>query len=219
MANRDRDRDQYQMGGGDYTGQPQMISDDFLSQGSDQIQRSGMDSSYDSNQNRSSRQGSNQYKTNTDNISDSFQGSGGYTNQGSRGSTGDGSFGSSPRYGSENRGSSGLNRMGDDMYSDSNRGCSDNKDSCGGMNQYQPASDRMSDLNQNSGGSYDIKGQATNFLQQTGEQVKNMAQGAADAVKSTLGMNAGNEQNSRYGSSNIGSDNSSYGSNNPSNRV
>ncbi|XP_022714497.1 late embryogenesis abundant protein 2-like [Durio zibethinus] len=32
--------------------------------------------------------------------------------------------------------------------------------------------------------------QATNFLQQTGEQVKNMAQGAADAVKNTLGMNS-----------------------------
>ncbi|XVE89132.1 hypothetical protein DITRI_Ditri19aG0126100 [Diplodiscus trichospermus] len=31
--------------------------------------------------------------------------------------------------------------------------------------------------------------QATNFLQQTGEQVKHMAQGAADAVKNTLGMN------------------------------
>ncbi|XWS20393.1 hypothetical protein CRYUN_Cryun31cG0097300 [Craigia yunnanensis] len=32
--------------------------------------------------------------------------------------------------------------------------------------------------------------QATNFLQQTGEQVKHMAQGAADAVKTTLGMNS-----------------------------
>ncbi|XVF26625.1 hypothetical protein REPUB_Repub14bG0034300 [Reevesia pubescens] len=31
--------------------------------------------------------------------------------------------------------------------------------------------------------------QATNILAQTGEQVKNMAQGAADAVKNTLGMN------------------------------
>ncbi|XP_050231465.1 late embryogenesis abundant protein 7 isoform X2 [Mercurialis annua] len=31
--------------------------------------------------------------------------------------------------------------------------------------------------------------QATQFLQQTGEQVKNMAQGAAVAVKNTLGMN------------------------------
>ncbi|KAI4387058.1 hypothetical protein MLD38_004919 [Melastoma candidum] len=217
MAN--RDRDQYQMGGGDYTGQPQMISDDFLNQGSDQSLRSGLDSSYDSNQNRSGRQGLNQDQTNTDNMSDSFQGSGGYTNQRSRGNTGDGSFGSSPGYGSGNRGSGGLNRMGDDIYSGSTRDCSDNMDSRGGMNQYQSGTDRMSDLNQNSGGSYDIKGQATNFLQQTGEQVKNMAQGAADAVKNTLGMNAGGEQNSRYGSSNFGSDDSGYGSNNPSNRV
>ncbi|XP_038713478.1 late embryogenesis abundant protein 29-like [Tripterygium wilfordii] len=34
--------------------------------------------------------------------------------------------------------------------------------------------------------------QATNFLQQTGEQVKSMAQGAATAVKNTLGMNPDN---------------------------
>merc|ERR1711971_683490 len=34
-----------------------------------------------------------------------------------------------------------------------------------------------------------VTGQATNFLQQTGEQVKNMAQGAAVAVKNTLGLN------------------------------
>merc|ERR1712119_277865 len=34
-----------------------------------------------------------------------------------------------------------------------------------------------------------LTGQATNFLQQTGEQVKNMAQGAAVAVKNTLGLN------------------------------
>ncbi|XP_022720775.1 late embryogenesis abundant protein 2-like [Durio zibethinus] len=32
--------------------------------------------------------------------------------------------------------------------------------------------------------------QATNFLQQTGTQVKHMAQGAADALKTTLGMNS-----------------------------
>ncbi|XP_022723791.1 late embryogenesis abundant protein 2-like [Durio zibethinus] len=38
--------------------------------------------------------------------------------------------------------------------------------------------------------------QATNFLQQTGEQMKHMAQGAADAVKNTLGMNsADNDSN------------------------
>ncbi|KAK6263978.1 hypothetical protein QQP08_019434 [Theobroma cacao] len=46
-----------------------------------------------------------------------------------------------------------------------------------------------------------IASQATNFLQQaspnffTGEQVKNMAQGAADAVKNTLGMNNDNSSN------------------------
>ncbi|KAJ9692566.1 hypothetical protein PVL29_011558 [Vitis rotundifolia] len=38
--------------------------------------------------------------------------------------------------------------------------------------------------------------QASNFLQQTGEQVKNMAQGAAEAVKNTLGMNNENADNS-----------------------
>merc|ERR1712183_611504 len=37
--------------------------------------------------------------------------------------------------------------------------------------------------------SSNLTGQATNFLQQTGEQVKNMAQGAAVAVKNTLGWN------------------------------
>ncbi|GKV35812.1 hypothetical protein SLEP1_g44024 [Rubroshorea leprosula] len=37
-----------------------------------------------------------------------------------------------------------------------------------------------------------ITSQATNFLQQTGEQVKNMAHGAAEAVKSSLGMTADN---------------------------
>ncbi|KAG5228986.1 late embryogenesis abundant family protein [Salix suchowensis] len=34
--------------------------------------------------------------------------------------------------------------------------------------------------------------QASSFLHQTGEQVKNMAQGAAEAVKNTLGMNTEN---------------------------
>uniref|UniRef100_A0A9I9DSD0 Late embryogenesis abundant protein 1-like n=1 Tax=Cucumis melo TaxID=3656 RepID=A0A9I9DSD0_CUCME len=41
----------------------------------------------------------------------------------------------------------------------------------------------------------DLKDQAANFLQQTGEQVKNMAQGAAEAVKNTLGMNTDNTSN------------------------
>lgn len=36
---------------------------------------------------------------------------------------------------------------------------------------------------------YELKDQASAILQQTGEQVKNMAQGAAEAVKSTLGIN------------------------------
>ncbi|XVE52172.1 hypothetical protein DITRI_Ditri02bG0101300 [Diplodiscus trichospermus] len=48
------------------------------------------------------------------------------------------------------------------------------------------ATNSQSSENQNS--SY--TSQATNFLQQTGEQVKHMAQGAADAVKTTLGMNS-----------------------------
>ncbi|KAG5248734.1 late embryogenesis abundant protein [Salix suchowensis] len=34
--------------------------------------------------------------------------------------------------------------------------------------------------------------QASSFLQQTGEQVKSMAHGAAEAVKNTLGMNTEN---------------------------
>ncbi|KAJ6947219.1 hypothetical protein NC651_001799 [Populus alba x Populus x berolinensis] len=34
--------------------------------------------------------------------------------------------------------------------------------------------------------------QASSFIHQTGEQVKNMAQGAAEAVKNTLGMNTEN---------------------------
>ncbi|KAL0696640.1 hypothetical protein Bca4012_063820 [Brassica carinata] len=34
--------------------------------------------------------------------------------------------------------------------------------------------------------------QASNVIQQTGGQVKNMAQGAADAVKNTLGMSPAN---------------------------
>ncbi|MCL7027113.1 hypothetical protein MKW94_001991 [Papaver nudicaule] len=35
----------------------------------------------------------------------------------------------------------------------------------------------------------ETKDQAVGFLQQSGEQMKNLAQGAADAVKNTLGMN------------------------------
>ncbi|EEF44749.1 uncharacterized protein LOC8271398 [Ricinus communis] len=50
--------------------------------------------------------------------------------------------------------------------------------------------------------------QATNFLQQTGEQVKSMAQGAAEAVKNTLGMTAESSPNPS---------NTSHPSNNPSN--
>ena len=40
----------------------------------------------------------------------------------------------------------------------------------------------------------ETKDQASGFIQQTGEQMKNMAQGAADAVKNTVGMgdNSGN---------------------------
>ncbi|CAN6486010.1 unnamed protein product [Victoria cruziana] len=38
------------------------------------------------------------------------------------------------------------------------------------------------------------KERAGGILQQTGEQVKSMAQGAADAVKSTLGMGGGDKE-------------------------
>ncbi|XVF24840.1 hypothetical protein REPUB_Repub13aG0162500 [Reevesia pubescens] len=55
------------------------------------------------------------------------------------------------------------------------------------MNQksHVPATNPQSSDDQNS----TYTSQATNFIQQTGEQVKNMAQGAADVVKNTLGMN------------------------------
>ncbi|KAH7547368.1 hypothetical protein FEM48_Zijuj01G0302300 [Ziziphus jujuba var. spinosa] len=56
----------------------------------------------------------------------------------------------------------------------------------------------------------EITGQA-----QTGEQMKNMAQGAAEAVKNTLGMNADNNPTSR-GSG--GTNNPSHPSN-PSTRI
>ncbi|XWS19069.1 hypothetical protein CRYUN_Cryun32bG0099400 [Craigia yunnanensis] len=43
---------------------------------------------------------------------------------------------------------------------------------------------------QSSDQNFTYTSQATNFLQQTGEQVKHMAEEAADAVKNTLGMNS-----------------------------
>ncbi|XP_045807718.1 late embryogenesis abundant protein 7-like [Trifolium pratense] len=46
--------------------------------------------------------------------------------------------------------------------------------------------------------------QAAGFLQQTGEQVKSMAQGAADSVKHALGMD-GNSNNSNAASDNSAS--------------
>ncbi|KAJ6963347.1 hypothetical protein NC652_001844 [Populus alba x Populus x berolinensis] len=53
------------------------------------------------------------------------------------------------------------------------------------MNQYQEG------LNQSTQDS-SYTAQASSFIHQTGEQVKNMAQGAAEAVKNTLGMNTEN---------------------------
>ncbi|KAM3747795.1 hypothetical protein ACB098_05G061700 [Castanea mollissima] len=46
--------------------------------------------------------------------------------------------------------------------------------------------------------SSNLTGQATNFLQQTGEQVKHMAQGAAVAVKNTLGLNTDSPNSTNY---------------------
>ncbi|XP_057969355.1 uncharacterized protein LOC131158502 [Malania oleifera] len=43
---------------------------------------------------------------------------------------------------------------------------------------------------------------ANSFLHQTGEQVKNMAQGAAEAVKTTLGMNPDNSNLNNPGTAN-----------------
>ncbi|XP_030525405.1 late embryogenesis abundant protein 1-like [Rhodamnia argentea] len=83
-------------------------------------------------------------------------------------------------------------------------------------NQYQAAMDRLSGTTPNSG--YDIKGQASNFLHQTGEQVKNMAQGAAEAVKSTLGMN--NNADAGNAATTVNPPNNpSYPANNPASRV
>uniref|UniRef100_A0A7N2LM25 Uncharacterized protein n=1 Tax=Quercus lobata TaxID=97700 RepID=A0A7N2LM25_QUELO len=94
--------------------------------------------------------------------------------------------------------------------------------------------DRASDaahLAQNS--SPNLTGQATNFLQQasrlralhkkcytslTGEQVKNMAQGAAVAVKNTLGLNTDspNSTNNRSNTDNPSNPNTASTINNPS---
>ncbi|KAI4325266.1 hypothetical protein MLD38_030680 [Melastoma candidum] len=198
MAN----RDQWQSGGDDYSsGQGQLMRDDFSNQGSNPSQRSGNDRSSGFTKNQGS-QGSNRYQADMDILSDSLQSSRD-SNKGSRG-------------GSENPGS-GLNRTGADGFSNSARNPSDNSDNHG-LNQYQAAMDRLTDLTQNSGG-YDIKGQATNFLQQTGEQVKHIAQGAAEAVKSTLGMNAGDHNATSRDSSTRSSNESSFTSNNPSNRA
>merc|ERR1712183_246654 len=61
-----------------------------------------------------------------------------------------------------------------------------------------------------------LTGQTTNFLQQTGEQVKNMAQGAAVAVKNTLGLNT-NSPNKRSNTNNPSNPNTASNINNPSN--
>ncbi|KAJ4849897.1 hypothetical protein Tsubulata_031571 [Turnera subulata] len=60
-------------------------------------------------------------------------------------------------------------------------------------------------LNQESQGSNQNESyttQASNFLQQTGEQVKSMAQGAAEAVKNTLGMNPESGPNTHISNAN-----------------
>ncbi|XP_010535129.1 PREDICTED: late embryogenesis abundant protein 2-like [Tarenaya hassleriana] len=57
------------------------------------------------------------------------------------------------------------------------------------------ASNALNEASQNSESDQNnpsITSQASSFLQQTGVQVKSMAQGAADAVKNTLGMNSDN---------------------------
>ncbi|XP_030457496.1 late embryogenesis abundant protein 2 [Syzygium oleosum] len=83
-------------------------------------------------------------------------------------------------------------------------------------NQYQATMDRISGTTPNSG--YDLKGQATTFLHQTGEQVKSMAQGAAEAVKSTLGMN--NNADAADAAKTVNPPNNpSYPANNPASRV
>ncbi|KAK4590433.1 hypothetical protein RGQ29_020836 [Quercus rubra] len=64
-----------------------------------------------------------------------------------------------------------------------------------------------------------LTGQATNFLQQTGEQVKHMAQGAAVAVKNTLGLNTDSPNSTNYRSNTNSPSNPNTASNinNPSN--
>ncbi|KAK9282364.1 hypothetical protein L1049_005281 [Liquidambar formosana] len=64
------------------------------------------------------------------------------------------------------------------------------------------------------GRSHDLSSQAGEITgqAQTGEQVKNMAQGAADAVKHTLGMDTDNSKNP-----NLSSNNPNYSSNSNSN--
>ncbi|WCJ35652.1 late embryogenesis abundant protein-related / LEA protein-related [Euphorbia peplus] len=54
-----------------------------------------------------------------------------------------------------------------------------------------------------SGGDNSYSSQASNFIQQTGEQVKNMATGAANAMKSTLGMKATDDNISIKKNSNL----------------
>merc|ERR1712226_894084 len=63
-----------------------------------------------------------------------------------------------------------------------------------------------------------LTGQATNFFQQTGEQVKHMAQGAAVAVKNTLGLNTDspNSTNNRSNTNNPSNPNTASNINNAS---
>ncbi|KAM7254171.1 hypothetical protein ACFE04_031853 [Oxalis oulophora] len=63
-----------------------------------------------------------------------------------------------------------------------------------------------------------IANQATQFLQQTGESVKNIAVGAAGAVKNTLGYNSeGNNNNAPAGNTAAGNNNNNAAAENPHN--
>ncbi|KAF7131785.1 hypothetical protein RHSIM_Rhsim09G0044300 [Rhododendron simsii] len=59
------------------------------------------------------------------------------------------------------------------------------------QNTADRACDKMADSKESA---QQGKEQSAGFIQQTGEQVMHMAQGAIDGVKSTLGMNERNEK-------------------------
>ncbi|KAH7833944.1 hypothetical protein Vadar_011294 [Vaccinium darrowii] len=59
------------------------------------------------------------------------------------------------------------------------------------QNTADKACDKMADSRESA---QQGKEQSAGFIQQTGEQVMNMAQGAIDGVKNTLGMNERNDK-------------------------